>query len=277
MNSTHQTAIKALLLSLALSITPACGYGQARADKFSSALGAGPKQNYNDMLYPYKFKGADYSLHLEWQRLSAKNWLSDVKILLHYAPLYASNSLILVTRHNVNQYLVSADMHYQLGRKIRPLSGANFALFAGGSVDFMACYQILYDTYTAYTFALFDASLGVFLEGRYRVGNLTLSDNLAALLLAGAFYPHYGNANPFTSGGTAASYFVVAPPGKLNRLSNLLKIEFPLFVNRRLRHTFFVGYHFTYEHSTLRDNPVHAVGHSVLVGMVFAIRPYPVK
>jgi hypothetical protein len=263
--------LKKIFLIFALSIIFSYVHGQDKAGKFSSALGIGPRHNYNDMLYPYEFKGIDYSLNLGWQQISTKNWLSDIKIFLHYAPLYTSNGPILITSYNAIQYIINADMHYQLGKKIAPLSGKNFSLFAGGSIDFMACYQVFYDTYTAYSFSLIDASLGVFLTGNYKVGKIMLSDNFSTLLFAGAFYPHYGNANPFTASGTAASYFVTASIGKLNRINNYFKVEFPVFIKSKLWNTFFIGYNFTYEYSTIRDNPVHNVGHSVLVGMVFAI------
>jgi hypothetical protein len=263
--------IKISLLIFALTIILSCVYGQDNMGKFSSALGVGPQQNYNDMLHPYNFNGVAYSLYLEWQQISAKNWWSDIKIRLHYAPLYASDGATLLPIYNANQYFLSADIHYQSGKKITPLSGKTFSLFAGGSIDFMAYYQIFYDTATAKSFCPVDGSFGIFLTGIYKAGRITVSNNFSMLLLAGSFYPHYGNANPFTSAGTGANYFLMAPVGKLNRMNNYLKIEIPVFIKSKLLNTFFIGYDFTYEYSTIRDNLIRDVGHSVLVGMVFRL------
>jgi hypothetical protein len=105
----------------------------------------------------------------------------------------------------------------------------------------------------------------------YKLNKVTVSDNCSALLLAGTFYPHYGNHNPFTSSGTAANYFLVAPIGKLNRINNYLKVEFPIFTKHGLLNTFFVGYNFSYEYSTIRNNPYEDLEHVILVGMVFKI------
>jgi len=260
---------------LALNIAFVTAYGQEYRGKFSSSASIAARSNYNNMLYPYTFRGPDYGLNFEWQTLGAKQWLSDVKIMLHYAPLYASNSAINVKLFNSFVYTLGAEIQVQQMKKIKALSSENFSFFAGGNLSGAVSYQVFSDMAEAtYSFNPLDFSLGGSLYAEYKWGKATLSNNFQLLLLAGVFYPHYGNNNPFTSVGTAGNYFLFSTVGKLNRFSNLLKVEFPITIKKKLWNTFFVGYRLAFERSTLRDNPYRDITHSLCLGIVFRISKY---
>ena len=244
--------------------------------KFSSSVNMGTRCNYNNMLYPYTFCGLDFGLNFEWQTLNAKQWLADVKVLLHYAPLYASNSSINMKLFNTVQYMIGADLQVQEMKKITPLSNDKFSLFAGGNLSGFVGYQAFIDIASgmAYSFNPLDFSLGTSLYAEYKWGKITISDNFQLLLLAGTFYPQYGNNNPFTSVGTATDYFLFTTIGKLNRFSNLLKVEFPINIHKKLWNTVFVGYRIAYEYSTIRDNLYRDITNAFCIGMVFRISKY---
>jgi hypothetical protein len=59
--------------------------------------------------------------------------------------------------------------------------------------------------------------------------------------------------------------------GMLNRASSYFRVERPIYVRGRFINTFFIGYHFGYEYSTIRDNPVRSIDHTALLGVVFKI------
>ena len=265
-----------LFLILLFNIACITANGREHRGKFSSSAAIGVRSIYNDMLYPYTFRGADYGLNLEWQGLSATQWLSDVKILLHYAPLYTSNSAINIKLFNTVQYTLGAELQIQQMKKITALSNDRFSFFAGGHLGASVGYQVFADMATtmAYSFNPLDVSLGGSLHAEYKWGKVTLSDNFQLLLLAGSFYPQYGNNNPFTSVGTAANYLLFTTIGTLNRCSNLLKVEFPVFINEKLWNSFFVGYRFAYEYSTIRDNPYWDITHALCLGIVFRLSKY---
>jgi hypothetical protein len=260
---------KRLLFNLAGIIV----YSQEYRGKFSTGATIGTQTVYNNMLYPYTFRGNNYGLNFDWQGLHDKQWLSNVQMGLHYAPLYTSNSAINIKSFNTVQYMLGFELQVQQMKKITALSNDQFSLFAGGHLGARVNYQVVADMAAniAYTFNPLDVSMGISLHAEYKWGKASLSNNFQLLLLAGTFYPQYGNNNPFTSVGTAVDYFLFTTIGTLNRCSNLLKAEFPVFINKKQWHTFFVGYHLTYEYSTLRDNPYWDITHALCLGIVFRI------
>jgi len=265
-----------LFLILVLNVTCLTAYSQEYRGKFSSGVNIGARWLSNNMLYPYTFCGANYSLNFDWQRLGATQWLSDVNVLLHFAPLYTSNSAINMRVFNAVTYVLGAEVQVQQMKKITTLSNDKFSFFAGGHLGASVGYQVFIDiaSVMAYSFNPLDFSIGASLYAEYKWGKTTLSDNFQLLLLAGSFYPQYGNNNPFTSVGTASNYFLFTSVGKLNRLNNLLKVEFPISFNKKLWNRFFVGYRLAYEYSTLRDNPYRDLTHALCLGMVFRISKY---
>jgi len=266
-----------LFLILVLNIASVTAYCQEYRGKFSSSASIGARSLYNNMLYPYTFRGANYNLNFEWQGLSPEQWLSDVKVQLHFAPLFALNSAVNIKLYNTVIYVFGAEAQVQQMKKITALSNDNFSLFAGGNLSGAVGYQVFVDVFSegaTYSFNPLDFSLGASLHAEYKWGKLTLSDNFQLLLLAGTFYPQYGNNNPFTSVGTAPDYFLFTSIGKLNRLSNLFKVEFPVTINKKLWNTVFVGYRLAYEYSTIRDNPYRDLTQALCLGIVFRISKY---
>ncbi|GHT18544.1 hypothetical protein FACS189429_5220 [Bacteroidia bacterium] len=238
---------------------------------FISALGVGYEQRYNEMILPYEFSGAAYNLNLEWQMRHSEKWFSDAKFNLHFAPLFAKTSAANVPAFNVSEHCFGFDLEYQLLRKI--IDKQNFTLFAGGSLELMPEYEIFLDLSTNLAgsltkqFFAMDLSLGGAVFAEYKFNKIRITDNFSFPLVAGAFYPHY-QVPPFYYSG---NYFVFASIGKLNRISNYLNFEIPVFVNDKILNTFCVGYNFNYEYSTIRDNFIRRIGHNFLVGVRFGI------
>lgn len=266
----NKTAYLAAILSFLL-LVPA--QSQGKEGKFGSALSVGAKRSYNNIFVPYEFNGGDYGLLLEWRLPSSALWLSDAKLSLQYATLYAANSATDIKIFNAAQKCLGAKMQYQRMVKIATLLNRRLSLYAGGSAGSGAGYDVLIDTdYSSY-FLTVDFSLGASLYAEYQLGKSLFSANFSAPLVTGVFYPHYGTYLPFLSVGDAWSYFVVAPIGKLSRVSSYLKAESPIYICGKFINTFFLGYHFGYEYSTIRDNPVRTIDHTFLLGIVFKISP----
>ncbi|MDR0565650.1 MAG: hypothetical protein LBG47_01210 [Prevotellaceae bacterium] len=266
----NKTPYLSAILSLLLLVPAQSRGGEG---KFGSALSVGAKQNYNNMLVPYEFNGGDYGLLLEWRLPSSASWLSDVRFSMHYAALYAASSATDIKIFNAAQKCLGAKIQYQRMVKIATLLNRRLSLYAGGSVDTGTEYDFFIDaSYSSY-FLTVDFSLGASLYAEYQLGRSLFSGNFSAPLVTGAFYPHYGTYSPFLSVGDAWRYFVVAPVGKLNRISSYLKAESPIYIRGNFINTFFLGYHFGYEYSTIRDNPVRTVSHTFLLGIVFKILP----
>jgi hypothetical protein len=213
-------------------------------------------------------------LLLEWQTPSPTLWLSDAKFSLHYSALYASNSATGIKIFNAAQQYLGARVEYQRMVKVATLLNHRLFLYAGGSMNTGAEYGFFIDTDYSNSFLTVDFSLGASLYAENRLGRALFSGSISAPLITGIFYPHYGISYlPFLSAGSAASYFVVAPIGKLNRINSYFKVESPIYIRGNFINTFFLGYHFGYEYSTIRDNPVRAIGHTILLGVVFKISP----
>jgi hypothetical protein len=223
------------------------------------------------MLAPYEFSGGSYGLLLEWQTVNPDAWLSDVKLNLRYDPLFASSSATNVKIYNATQHRLGADALYQRMVRVATLLDRRLSLYAGGSVSARAEYELFIDvTYSSY-FLTVDFSLGASLHAEYRLGATLFTGSFSMPLVTGAFYPHYGAYVPFLSAGSAADYFVAPPVGTLTRASTYFRVERPAYVGGRFINTFFIGYHFGYEYSTVRDNPVRSIDHTALLGVVFKI------
>jgi len=257
-------------------------YGQEERGKFYSGLGFGYKQSYNNLLFPYAFSGLDFTLNLEWQTINENRWMSDINILFHYSSLHTSTSAVKIKQFNPTQQSIGAAIGYQRLKEIKSLSNDNFSFFVGGNLNSQVDYQISYTMEeggadvsgisSGGMFLLLDFSLGLSLYAEYKIGKVRISDNLTTLLFAGMFYPYYGgHADPFFSTGSAGDYFTTATIGKLNRITNSLKVEFPFIIKGKVLNTFYLGYNFSYEYSTVRDNKIEDIGHAILFGMVFKL------
>jgi hypothetical protein len=266
--------IMCLTAILSVLLAPAQSQGkEGKEGKFSSAVGVGAKRNYNNMLIPYEFSGGDYGLLLEWRAPDSGVWLSDTRFSLHYAALYALTSATNIKVFNAAQQCLGVKAQRQRMVKVATLLNRRLSLYAGGNVDARAEYDFFIDgDYSSYFLAV-DFSLGASLYAEYRLGTALFSSSFSAPLVTGAFYPHYGTYSPFLSAGSAGSYFVVAPIGKLNRISSYFRAEKPIYIRGNFINTFFLGYHFGYEYSTIRDNPLRTIDHTVLLGVVFKISP----
>jgi hypothetical protein len=246
-------------------------FAQNNTGKFNSSIGVGEERRYNYMLFPFEFKGLNYSLNLEWQMPHSK-WLSDVKFYLHFASIFADNSPVNIPIFNTAELCFGAKLQYQIMRKVLSLSDDNFRLYVGGNIEVQPENEMF--TYAAedisrYFLAL-DFSLGASIYAEYNFGWAKISDNFSMPLLAGSFYPHY-QYSPFYYSGKAGRYFTFAPIGILNRLSNYLNVEFPITIRKKPYGTLFLSYNFNFEYSTIRDNTIRRIGHAALIGFSFKI------
>ncbi|MCL2596314.1 MAG: hypothetical protein FWD66_01355 [Paludibacter sp.] len=239
---------------------------------FISSLGFGYAQRYNEMVLPYELSGANYSINLEWQMLHSVNLLSDAKFNIHYLPLFVKSSAANILALNSIEHCLGFDLEYQLMQKL--IDSQNFKLFAGGNLELKPEYEIfidlnngnLFEDLTKVFFEM-DLSLGMAVFAQYKFNKFRISDNLSFPLIAGAFYPHY-QISPFYYPG---NYFTIVPIGKLNRISNYLSCEFPIYIKGKLLNTLYLCYNFNYEYSTVRDNIVRRFGHNILLGLRFKI------
>ncbi|MDR1342620.1 MAG: hypothetical protein LBK18_05100 [Prevotellaceae bacterium] len=255
-----------------LAALAASAQGRGEDGKFSSAFGVGGKRAYNNMLIPYEFSGSSYGLQLEWQTLNPGMWLSDMQLNLRYNVLFASNRAIDVKILNAAQERLGATAQYRRMVKVAALLDRRLSLYAGGSAGVNVEYEFFIDATFSSAFLTLDFSLGAALYAEYRLGATLFAGSFSMPLVAGTFYPHYGTGYiPFSSAGSAADYFVMAPVGTLNRVSSDFRVERPIYIGGRFINTFFLGYHFGYEYSTIRDNPVRSIDHTVLLGVVFKI------
>jgi hypothetical protein len=266
---------KYLLLTMLLLNTGLSA--EDNAGKFKSSIGIGEERQYNYMFFPFEFKGINYSMNLEWQIPHSK-WISDVKFYIHYASIFANNSVVNIPVFNSSELCFGAKLQYQIMRKVLSLSDNHFRLFIGGNVELQSEYETFLDVATSISryFLSTDLSLGASLYAEYNFGWATISNNFSMPLLTGSFYPHYQYA-PFYYTGKASSYFTFAPIGILNRLSNYFTAEFPITIHKKSYGTVFLSYNFNYEYSTIRDNVIRRIGHLALVGFSFRIYTLGVK
>ncbi|MCL1867685.1 MAG: hypothetical protein FWF72_01875 [Paludibacter sp.] len=260
-------------LLIAALIFAHCVFSQNKENEgvFISSLGIGYQQRYNEMMFPYEFSGTKYSLNLEWQMLHSDKLLSDAKFNIGYSSLFAKTSAANVLAFNAMEHCLVFDFKYQLMRKV--IDNHKLKLFAGGSLKLLPEYEILLDMRNIYTesltnqFIAMDLSLGAAVFAQYQLEKFRITDNFSFPLIAGAFYPYY-QIPPFYYSG---NYFIVATIGKLNRMSNYLSFEFPVYVKGKLLNTYYLGYNFNYEYSTIRDNLIRRFEHNILLGIRFKI------